>query len=210
MIAPLVLGFAVVGLSLIYLAYRYNLLFVFNADVDCQGLPYARALQHTLTGCYLGNLCLIGLFAVKHTPGPLVLMFILLIISFLYHYNLNSAVTPLLDALPRSLEVEEEALSALVTAEEEEAAVEKGELTLIQLKSRQMSDLVEHRGNWLQRFLFPNKYHSFHYFRRIVGRKIVFDIEPDDEDEAYYNPAITAETPILWIPVRKHRAYFSL
>ena len=202
MIAPIVLGFATVGLFLIYLAYRYNLLFVFNADVDCQGLPYARALKQTLTGCYLGILCMMGLFAVKHSPGPLILMFILLIVCFLYHVNLNRSIAPLLEHLPRSLEVEEESLVALADGGSEHSNVEKGQLTIVQLRSRQMSDLADQqKSNFLQRFLFPHKHHNFHYFRKLVGRKIVFEYSEEDEQNAYYNPAITAPKPTLWIPV---------
>ncbi|KAI9796523.1 MAG: hypothetical protein M1825_000611, partial [Sarcosagium campestre] len=37
-IAPLMLGFATVGLWLIYFMYRYNLLFVYNANIDTKGL----------------------------------------------------------------------------------------------------------------------------------------------------------------------------
>ncbi len=44
-IAPLVLGFAAIGLYLFYFAYRYNLLYVSNADIDTKGMIYPRALQ---------------------------------------------------------------------------------------------------------------------------------------------------------------------
>jgi calcium permeable stress-gated cation channel len=41
-IAPLVLGFAAVGLYFFYFAYRYNMLFVSNANVDTKGRIYPR------------------------------------------------------------------------------------------------------------------------------------------------------------------------
>lgn len=38
-IAPLVLGFAVIGLYLFYFAYRYNFMFVSNSNIDVSGAP---------------------------------------------------------------------------------------------------------------------------------------------------------------------------
>lgn len=54
-IAPLVLGFAAIGLLLFYFAYRYNLLFVSNAVIDTKGLVYPRALQHLFVGLYVAE-----------------------------------------------------------------------------------------------------------------------------------------------------------
>jgi hypothetical protein len=103
-IAPLMLGFAAIGLGLFYFAHRYNLLFVDSSVIDTKGLVYAKALQHTLIGCYLAVLCLIGLFGVAAAPGPVVLMVIFLVFMVLYHMSLSSAIHPLLHYLPRSLE----------------------------------------------------------------------------------------------------------
>ncbi|KAF7588892.1 hypothetical protein BBP40_005042 [Aspergillus hancockii] len=44
-----VIGFAFVGLYLVYQAYRYNFLFVYDPRIDTKGLVYPRALQHLLT-----------------------------------------------------------------------------------------------------------------------------------------------------------------
>jgi hypothetical protein len=116
-IAPLVMGFATVGLYLFYFAYRYNLLYVSNATIDCQGRGYTRALQHLTVGCYLLIVCLIGLFAMgtganRMALGPLILMIIFLVFTVLYHISMNSAMEPLLNYLPKNLEHEEEALLA--------------------------------------------------------------------------------------------------
>ncbi|KAL8687083.1 MAG: hypothetical protein Q9224_005257, partial [Gallowayella concinna] len=111
-IAPLVLGFASIGLYLIYLAYRYNLLFVVNSRIDTKGLVYPRALQQTTTGAYLAIVCLIGLFGINTAPGPIILMVIFLIFVILFHLSLNAALEPLLKYLPKSLEAEEQSLLA--------------------------------------------------------------------------------------------------
>lgn len=78
-VAPLVTGFAAIGIYLFYFAYRYNLLFVSNATIDTQGAVYPRALQQLFVGLYLAEVCLIGLFAIATGAsigalGPLILM----------------------------------------------------------------------------------------------------------------------------------------
>src|ERR1700761_3002095 len=115
-IAPLMLGFACIGQALFYFAYRYNLLFVDSSVIDTKGLVYAKALQHTLVGCYLAVVCLIGLFGIRAAPAPLVLMVVFLIFMVLYHISLTSAIQPLLHYLPRSLEAEEAALLSTESA----------------------------------------------------------------------------------------------
>ncbi|KAF3384656.1 putative protein RSN1 [Penicillium rolfsii] len=116
-IAPLVMGFATIGLYLFYFAYRYNVLYVSNATIDCQGRGFTRALQHLTVGCYLLIVCLIGLFAIgtganRMALGPLILMIIYLVFVVLYHISMNSAMEPLLNYLPKNLEHEMEALLA--------------------------------------------------------------------------------------------------
>ncbi|KAI5304011.1 hypothetical protein KEM56_006959 [Ascosphaera pollenicola] len=106
-IAPLILGFASFGLFLVYHAYRYNLLFVYDCDIDTKGLVYPRALQQLLTGIYLAEVCLLGLFAIKGAIGPLVMMILSLIATALGHIALNEALRPLLEGLPKSLDEEE-------------------------------------------------------------------------------------------------------
>merc|ERR1711981_1415431 len=62
-IAPLVLGFATIGLGLLYLVYRHNFLYVYDNNIDTKGMAYAKALQQLTVGVYLAEFCLIGLFA---------------------------------------------------------------------------------------------------------------------------------------------------
>ncbi|KAJ6098756.1 hypothetical protein N7467_000291 [Penicillium canescens] len=116
-IAPLVMGFGTIGLYLFYFAYRYNLLYVSNANIDTQGRCYPRGLQHLTVGCYLLMVCLIGLFAMASgsnqiAVAPLILEIIFLVFVILYHISMNGAMEPLLNYLPKNLEAEEEALLA--------------------------------------------------------------------------------------------------
>lgn len=108
-IAPVVLFWATIGLGLFYVAYRYNLLFVSETAVDTRGLIYPRALKQLFTGIYLGEICMIGLFAVSKAIGPVVLMVIFLIFTILFQITITKHFSPLLTGISRSLAAEERA-----------------------------------------------------------------------------------------------------
>ncbi|TVY36676.1 Phosphate metabolism protein [Lachnellula occidentalis] len=107
LIAPIILGVATIGLFLVYITYRWNLLYVYSSERDTRGLHYPRALKQTLAGVYLAEICMIGLFGVKGAYGPLIMMFGLIIFTTLIHISLNEALGPLLYNLPRTVAAEE-------------------------------------------------------------------------------------------------------
>ncbi|KAL9137406.1 MAG: hypothetical protein Q9175_001391 [Cornicularia normoerica] len=211
-IAPLVLGFATIGLYLIYLAYRYNLLYVFNANIDTQGLVYPRALQQTTTGVYLSIICLIGLFAIKTAIGPLILMIVYLIFIVLFHFSLNSAIDPLLMYLPKSLQVEEESLLALEDGNTNgDRMTDKKGLQAtandrfaggsIDTDAKHLPAAPHKKPNFITKFLFPHIYTDYHTLRRLVPRAFAeIQYAPEVERDAFYHPAISSPTPVLWIP----------
>lgn len=89
-IAPLVLGFATVGIGLIYLSYRYNMLYVHDTHIDTKGGFYARALEQLMVGVYLGELCLLGLFGLNIgnsvvAAGPTVMQGVLIVATIVFH-----------------------------------------------------------------------------------------------------------------------------
>ncbi|KAF8855365.1 DUF221-domain-containing protein [Acephala macrosclerotiorum] len=197
-IAPLVLGFATIGMSFFYLAYRYNILFVTDSQIDTKGLIYPRALQQLLTGVYIAEICLIGLFAIATTPGPLVCMIIFLIFTVLYHVSLNAALDPLLYNLPKSLEAEEESLRGA-------AALEAGDSGEVKEKNSEISTAPapHKKPNFLSKFFAPHIYSDYATLRRLVPHNSI-DVDQMYEESvaenAYFPPAVVAETPLLWIP----------
>jgi len=104
-VAPLLLGFATVGFGCLYVAYRYQLLYVIgNQSIDMKGRAYARALQQLTVGVYLSEFCLIGLFAIAcgssaASAGPLALMIIFTVLTVLYHVVMKKTLNPLVDGL---------------------------------------------------------------------------------------------------------------
>ncbi|CAG8980224.1 hypothetical protein HYALB_00013396 [Hymenoscyphus albidus] len=200
-IAPLVLGFATVGMSFFYIAFRYNILFVSDSQIDTKGLIYPRALQQLLTGVYLAEICLIGLYGIAATPGPLVLMVIMLVFTILYHVSLNSALDPLLYNLPKTLEAEEESLR-----EGLEAGLHPHGADLKEEKDGEVSPgsaATPKKPNFIAKFFAPHIYTDYHTLRRLVPHDLV---DPDHLYEesiassAYHPPSVISEAPLLWIP----------
>lgn len=202
-ISPLILGFASIALYLLYLAYRYNLLFVFDATIDTKGLVYPRALQQTTTGAYIGMICLIGLFGVNKAVGPVILMVAFLILVILFHVTLNSAIGPLLKYLPKSLQAEEESLMALEDGQQHEKDGPLGSTGDDGLTGagKGLPHAPPKKPNAIAKWLKPHVYTDYHTLRRLCPRDlsdIVYD--PATERNAYYHPAISSPTPLLWIP----------
>jgi hypothetical protein len=199
------LGFATVGLFLFYVAFRYNILFVSRSQVDTQGLIYPRALQQLMVGVYLGEVCMIGLFATALAWGPLVLTIIFLIFTILFHMSLNKALGPLLYTLPKTLEAEEESYRGLdieangtspsITNEKQSNSVDK--------TAPAISSAPHAKPSILAKFLKPHIYTDYATLRRLVPEGAVdyhnYYSETVERD-AYYPPSVKAETPIIWIP----------
>lgn len=198
-IAPLVLLFAAIGLYLFYLAYRYNLLYVAAANIDTKGRVYPRALQQVFVGLYIAEGCLVGLFALatgssRGALGPMILMIILLIFTALYHLALNAALEPLINYLPKSLEAEERRLL------DEDLEAERGEKGMVANKNIELGPSPHGKPGILKKFLRPDIYTDYATMRRMVPKMINIRYEPEEEKNAYFNPAVTSEPLLLWIP----------
>jgi hypothetical protein len=200
-IAPLVLAFATIGMSLFYIAFRYNILFVTDSHIDTKGLIYPRALQQLLTGVYLAEVCLIGLMSLAATPGPLICMIILLVFTVLYHLSLNSALDPLLYNLPKSLEAEEESLR---NGMEDGIRGDSHDSTLNEKSGEVTSGSAPaKKPNFISKFFAPHIYSDYATLRKLVPRGLVDADQLYEEAtaaNAYYPPSVTSETPLLWIP----------
>ncbi|KAL1858947.1 hypothetical protein VTK73DRAFT_7723 [Phialemonium thermophilum] len=227
-IAPLMLGWATVGMSLFYFAYRYNVLFVTDTQIDTRGLIYPRAIKQLFTGLYLGELCMIGLFGASVAPGPLVLMVAFLVFTVLFHISLNKALNPLLYNLPLSLLSEEQ--SSLMDASkvspqlppgaanngrsaerrngsyasaEADGAAEKTVSGDETLHTATTVPPAAKKGNVFMRFLKPWAYSDYRTLQGLVPRGAVdpFNLYPPEvEEAAYFPPSVTSSTPLLWIP----------
>ncbi|CUM45306.1 uncharacterized protein AC631_00423 [Debaryomyces fabryi] len=99
-IAPMILAFACIAFFLLYIAYCYNLTYVFIESADSRGMHYPKALMQTFVGIYIGQVCLLGIFVVGKGWGPIVLQAISLGFTIMTHIYLNDAFHHLLRVVP--------------------------------------------------------------------------------------------------------------
>ncbi|KAH8911362.1 DUF221-domain-containing protein [Coniochaeta sp. PMI_546] len=222
-IAPLMLGWASVAMGLFYLAWRYNVLFVTDTQIDTRGLIYPRAMKQLFTGIYLAEICMIGLFGVSVAVGPIVLMVIFLVFTVLFHISLNSALNPLLYNLPQSLLAEEESRRLDTEAA---GGVDHGQpahngsngannghgISHLPSADSTAKDVREaqtmhtpsgKKPNFIVKFLKPWLYSDYLALRALVPQGVL-DYNNLYSDEAshnaYYPPTVTSAAPLLWIP----------
>lgn len=209
-IAPLVLGFATIGMSLFYLAYRYNILFVTETKIDTRGLIYPRALKQLFAGVYVAELCMIGLLAASAVIGPLILMIAFLLFTVLFHITINSALDPLLYNLPRSLESEEESLRLAMGGTQRvhnrngtsgTNGHRNGGSEME--KAAPATPSTTKKPGVFAKFLKPWVHCDFATMRQLVPQDEVDvnNLYTDEvEKNAYYPPSVVSQTPLLWIP----------
>ncbi|KAF2089145.1 DUF221-domain-containing protein [Saccharata proteae CBS 121410] len=197
-VAPLVLGFAAVGFSFIYLAYRYNFHYVFHTNIDTKGAFYAQALQQLTVGVYIAELCLIGLFATRirsaaTANGPLILMVILLVATSLYHYLMRQTLKPLTELLPRNLLAESEA--------DYNDRLEHETATSARVNDIAAHDTVRLNRNWFHSFFAPHTQSAAAIATSLNPslRQPVPPYPAEIAKEAYTNPALVSEAPTLWL-----------
>lgn len=106
-IAPLVLVFSSITFGLLWVVFRYNLLYVTISRPDTRGLLYPTALTQLFTGIYVMELCMIGLLLlVRDTDnrvacvGQAVVTMIATLMTVGFHLLLNDTIIPLLRFLP--------------------------------------------------------------------------------------------------------------
>ncbi|KAI0478910.1 DUF221-domain-containing protein [Xylariaceae sp. FL0804] len=112
-IAPIISIFSIITFSLLWIAQRYNMLYVTRFTIDTGGVLYPRAINQTFTGLYLMELCLVGLFFLVRdekghaacTPQAIIMIVVVIITAF-YQLMLNLSFGPLLRYLPITFEDE--------------------------------------------------------------------------------------------------------
>lgn len=188
-----------------------------------KGLGYPRALQQLFVGLYVAEICLLGLFATRLTDigaiGPFVLMILLVIFTALYHVGLNSALTPLIKYLPKTLEAEErQSLLAAANGVDADAAHDDVEaqghvaeskktdadtaITTSERNGIAAPQAPHKKPNMFTKFLKPHVYNDYSTMRRLVPSLVTAPDALDDGliRDAYLPPAVWAETPQVLIP----------
>ena len=198
-ISPLVLGFATVGFGVIYLAARYNSLYILTNKVDTKGAAYAKVLQQLMTGVYLAEVCLIGLFAINTAPGPIGLMAFFLGCTAMYHALMRRALRPLTIYLPDSIQGDDQR-NLFDTTDHNSYDLRNSD----GVPPSDASITPTNKQAAQQRSLFglmfdPKKFKSHQAVKSLVPVRPAMQYLEDEEDDAYYHPTVKIRVPHLWI-----------
>lgn len=199
-IAPLVLGFAGIGIFLFYLSYRYNLLYVIQVKTETRGESYGRSLQHLMTGVYLAELCLLGLFGVKKAPGPSTLMTIFIVITVLHHITVNRYLSPLEKFLPVDVLTDFEEDRPLLGPDEDANPAERSRVYRLGA-GKVPSVLLDPLAAFLEPHVFASQDALRPWLQDPEGESEESHSYTDEQlKNAYQNPAMTSKTPKIWLP----------
>ncbi|KAF1848874.1 DUF221-domain-containing protein [Cucurbitaria berberidis CBS 394.84] len=202
-IAPLMLGFALVGFSLIYVAFRYNFLYVYETDLDTKGGAYQKALRQLLTGVYLSEICLIGLFAIAtadniQAVGPLAIMALLLALTILFHVTLGAALR---HEESRLAYTDPAAFNHLPTNGHHEDGLNGEKVTGENSNTSELTPRASRMPAFLRKIFNPER-HSIHTLSASLDQFYHSPQQPlpvEIQKRAFFNPSVTSPTPVLWI-----------
>lgn len=195
------MGFAAAGLILFYLSYRYMLLYTVQPKIDTKGHSYTLALQQLLTGVYLAELCLIGLFGAHKAKGPSIMLVILFMLTALFNAAMNKYLAPLEKFLPMDLvpEAENTEQTPLLAAVEEGEANES-HLHRLGRRARLPNDVVDPIARFFQPHIFASHQAMKAWLRDgDFDENDVPEYDEDDLKKAYLNPVFTSPTPVVWV-----------
>lgn len=151
-----------------------------------------------MTGVYISEICLIGLFAINTAPGPIVLMVIFLVGTICYHAMMRSALKPLTTYLPDGTEGEDQA--ALFTTTDHKAYdYATAGAPPSEAQSSNPKKFTAKKATLFAKLFNPSKFKSHTAVRSLVPDFPIPRYSEEDEALAYYDPAITSPVPSLWI-----------
>jgi hypothetical protein len=197
-ISPLVLGFATIGFGLIYLSVRYNSFYVFSNNIDTKGAAYAKVMQQLMTGVYLSEVCLIGLFSINTAPGPIVLMAVFLGFTIIYHILMRQALHRLTQYLPDNMD-DDAQLAMFATTDTRSYDASKAGAPPSEAPPLPPTGLAAKQAAFFSRLFDPRKFKSHQAVHGLLPNYPPPRYEEQEEAKAYFNPAVTSEKPKLWI-----------
>lgn len=211
-ISPLVLGFATVGMGLIYLAYRYNMLYVYNTQIDTKGAFYAKALQQLMVGVYLAEFCILGLLGIGigstlSAIGPTVIMAVLVVVTIAFHVLVKMKLTPEVNHLPL------EDTSTSDHANRSSRHSEQGLVPDAPSNGEKLQFTHDRTGPITTNLDAPGKeplYKKIFTPRQPTVGQISASLAPhfrhpvptltkEEATEAYVHPALNPQNPVIWL-----------
>ncbi|QPG77251.1 hypothetical protein FOA43_004658 [Brettanomyces nanus] len=215
-ISPIILLFAGASFLVLYVCYQNNANYVSGKAADGLGRYYARALFQTLVGVYLGEICLMGIFAVSKAWGPIILELIWILITIFYHVSMNEAFDDLLTVIPNTVMRPMDGKSTTMSWFGEKGTERKSDSLFSDSNSLSHSETeipllidgeIDYKGsnmkqNMLLRFFQPAKYLSYSRVKEYIPA--TFRDMPNESEEwirhAYDYKVVSVKCPKIWIP----------
>jgi len=217
-ISPVILAFAGASFLILYICYQNNINYVFGQAPDALGIYYVRALFQSMVGVYLGEICLLGLFAVSKAWGPVILELIFLIATAFFHIQLNNAFDMHLKVLPntvmRPLDGKTDTISWTNPKHQNDDLMSNKAASHANYISRCAHKEVlllidgEHgnqetkKANFLIRFFKPNTYLSYRNIQSYIPERFreLPEESPEYIEHAYDYKVVSEMCPKIWIP----------
>ncbi len=217
-ISPVILLFAGVSFLILYICYQNNINYVYGQAPDALGIYYVRALFQSMVGIYLGEICLMGIFAVSEAWGPVIMELIFLVATTFFHIQLNNAYDAHLKVLPntvmRPLDGKTDTISWTNRKHDNDDQITNKAASRADYISRYIHKEVpllidgEHgnqeakRTNFLVRFFKPNTYLSYTSIKSYIPDR--FRELPNESleyiEHAYDYKVVSEKCPKIWIP----------
>jgi hypothetical protein len=151
-----------------------------------------------MTGVYLSEICLIGLFAINTAPGPIVLMAVFLGATIIYHVLMRQALKPLMVYLPDDLDGEDRT-SMFSKADHKSYDAAKAGVPPSEAQPVTPKKLSAKKAGLFSRLFDVRKFKSSNGVKSLIPNCTPPQYENEDAEQAYFDPAITSPVPRLWI-----------
>jgi hypothetical protein len=175
---------------------------VIQTKIDTKGQCYTRALQQLLTGVYVAELCLIGLFGIHKATGPSIMTAILLAVTIIYNITMNYQLGPLEKYLPADLQAaDEETEDTPLLSAAEEGAASPSRVQRVGEELHVPRQVVDPVARFFEPRIFASHKAMTVWLADDGGTgDEVPEYSEDDIKNAYTNPAFTSQTPKVWLP----------
>lgn len=149
-----------------------------------------------MTGVYIGEVCLLGLFAINTAPGPIVLQAIFLGFTVVFHVSMHAALRPLTKELPDTLAADD---ALYQFSRNDDRTYELGTGLPSDSAITEPKGLGAAKAK-LFRLIFNNRiFDTKEEFTENIPDHAPPVYTAEEHNIAYYDPSVRAQVPRLWI-----------
>ena len=195
--SPLILIFATGAFALLYFAYLYSFLYVYNQSIDTGGLIFPRAIWQSFTGLYLLEVCMTGLFGIRTAVPQLVLFAVTIPVTAVYQIFLQWKFKPKLEYIDLSAD-DIETGAGKKTAKTHSAEENQGSSTAKEVRGTSDSGGKATEGPGVAATQEKSEIPETGANEFLQDASRPRNGQPDRDN--FYHPAVKTPAPFIWIP----------